>query len=257
MTQFSFPFKGKNNTELLDEQLFHELLRNQPSGNWLVSRDGWWHGGVHFTSSSGSEVDMAAGVRSIADGEVVAYRLNKAPLSSTVTDQTGSKVAPYSTGFVLVRHQLAAPKPDTPPAATGTAKKAATPPATAKPAAAPPKPLVFFSLYMHLQSLEEYQANDAKHPSAKQPRPAFWQRVYAVSDKANERPRQQPGRTPCGASVYKTATPGSRFGILPVGTELLVRGSAQHHMVRIAEILGEAATLPDTWGHAPDPLRKR
>lgn len=252
MTQFSFPFKGTNNAELLDEQLFHALLRNQPSGNWLVSRDGWWHGGVHFTSSSGSEVDMAAGVRCIADGEVVAYRLNKAPLSTTVTDQTGSKAAPYSTGFVLLRHQLAAPKPKTPP--TPASQRTSASPAPARPAEPPPKPLVFFSLYMHLQSLEEYQTNDARHPSAKQPRPAFWQRVYAVSDSANNRPRQQPGRTPCGASVYKTATPGSRLGILPVGTELLVRGSPRHHLVRIAEILGEAAALPDTWGHAPDPL---
>jgi hypothetical protein len=72
-----------------------------------------WHGGIHITEAgAGQALDLDAGVRCIADGEVIAYRLNRAyPVSEIAAAQGQAPVlAPYSTSFALVRHRMAFPK---------------------------------------------------------------------------------------------------------------------------------------------------
>ncbi|MCJ8170434.1 hypothetical protein [Atopomonas sediminilitoris] len=86
----------------------------------------------------------------MADGEVVAYRIDERyPFSEFAGDVPTFKRAPFSTGFVLVRHRLQAP-------------------ALNKPGAATPPAITLYSLYMHLQDWQGYTAK----PDL--PKPAFW-----------------------------------------------------------------------------------
>lgn len=119
-----------------------------------MGANGLWHGGVHFDEASGLVKDLTE-VRCIADGEVVAYRIDE----KYPTSDFGSAHSVYSTGFVLVKHRLELPSPSTPAPATGAA--AATGPS-----------LTFFSLYMHLLDWETYKTNPTLKP------PGFWGKAF-------------------------------------------------------------------------------
>ncbi|MEM5300330.1 glycoside hydrolase family 19 protein, partial [Burkholderia sp. JPY481] len=124
--------------------IYRLLATNEPSGSYLVSRKGMWHGGIHITEAgAGQALDLDAGLRCIADGVLIAYRANQDyPVSEASVD--GSNVplrAPYSTGFALVRHEMEFPR--------GTQ-------------------LTFYSLYMHLMSNADYD----NFP--KRQKPAYW-----------------------------------------------------------------------------------
>jgi hypothetical protein len=124
-----------------------------------------------FTSvRRGEALKQDEGIRAIATGEVVAYRLDKEYPTLTYQDQ---RHALYSRGFVLIRHTLQlppAPKKPEPAPAPSNAPTApasgsnATPPApapTKSPAPSGPPPgetLTFFSLYMHTLDWKTYKA---------------------------------------------------------------------------------------------------
>ncbi|WP_409364280.1 hypothetical protein [Burkholderia sp. Bp9143] len=117
---FAFPFlrKGQGQSEasarFTDEHEIYRLLaEREPSGAYLVSRKGMWHGGIHITEAgAGQSLDLDAGLRCIADGVLIAFRANKTyPLSEIAAAGSGSPVqAPYSTGFALVRHTMEFPQ---------------------------------------------------------------------------------------------------------------------------------------------------
>lgn len=109
---------------------------NGSGGFFPVGRNGFWHGGVHL------ETDKP--IRCIADGRIVAYRINEKPLNFLEEEGKG----PYSSSFVLVEHAYQSPK--------GNALK-------------------FFSLYMHLRPFSLY---DRQKPEAA---PDFYlEDVYTV-----------------------------------------------------------------------------
>ena len=84
-----------------------ESLAKVDSGNYLFNAKGFWHGGVHFTGGALSDAEGdTKPVCAIADGELVAYRLN--PDYTYDKDDT-KKEHGYSTGFFLLRHKLAYP----------------------------------------------------------------------------------------------------------------------------------------------------
>lgn len=138
--------------EATDPQQYYDALAKAKAGFYPVGSNGLWHGGIHFDEGTGLVTDLTE-VRCIADGEVVAYRIDE---SYPTSDYSGSPASPFSTGFVLVKHVL------TPPAVN-----AATTPSAAGNAASGPR-LTFYSLYMHLLDWKTYQEN----PSLK--RPAYW-----------------------------------------------------------------------------------
>jgi hypothetical protein len=127
---FAFPFlrKGRGKAEasarFTDEHDIHRLLAEREfSGSYLVSSKGMWHGGIHVTEAgAGQSLDLEAGVRCIADGEVIAYRINRSYLISEISAPNGQATikAPYSTGFALVRHTMEFPKGSTLTACTCT-----------------------------------------------------------------------------------------------------------------------------------------
>lgn len=130
----------------LDEMLAH--VEGEASGHWLIGNVGMWHGGIHLTEAttpwcalSGQAVNEAVdypvpyrgeqAIRCMADGEVMAYRINRDYLSFPW--DFGDLY--YSGSFVLVRHRIQPGKT----AGSG---------------------LTFYTLYMHLAPWLAYPEQD-------------------------------------------------------------------------------------------------
>ncbi|MNB64529.1 hypothetical protein D3C87_557160 [compost metagenome] len=152
--KWSYPIKigGAGGT---DPQQYYAALAKAQDGYYPLGSNGLWHGGVHFDEASGL-VSAQSEVRCIADGQVVAYRIDDTYPATVYTDRT----AFASTGFVLIKHALEVPSPPAPPAGAG----GPPPPA---PAAGPI--LTFYSLYMHLLDMDGYRT---KTPMLE--RPSYW-----------------------------------------------------------------------------------
>jgi len=152
--KWSYPLKigGASGT---DPQQYYAALAKAQDGYYPLGSNGLWHGGVHFDEASGL-VSAQSEVCCIADGQVIAYRIDDTYPPTVYTDRT----AFASTGFVLVKHLLEIPAPAAPPAAAGDVP--------------PPSPtagsiLTFYSLYMHLLDMEGYRT---KIPMLE--RPSYW-----------------------------------------------------------------------------------
>ena len=130
----------------LEEMLAH--LEGEATGHWLIGRNGMWHGGIHITDTStpwcalsGQSVNEAVDfpvpfkgeqpVRCMADGEVVAYRINRDYLS--MPWYWGD--LHYSGSFVLIRHRI-------------------------QPGETAESGLTFYTLYMHLAPWQAYPEQD-------------------------------------------------------------------------------------------------
>lgn len=198
---FAFPFRKvstdatKPSTDFTAEHEFHRLLRTEPGGAYAVSRKGLWHGGIHITDTgAGASLDLRHGVRCMADGAVVAWRLNKTYLTSDIPAQSDAPAfsAQYSTGFALVRHMMEFPKGNT---------------------------LTFYSLYMHLQDLASYDADKAL------PRPSYWTTWFEVAEGADDKPDAGASGRPApaehtGLRVRASRSTGKIVGILPRGAQV-------------------------------------
>lgn len=131
----------------LEEMLAH--LEGEATGHWLIGRHGMWHGGIHITDTStpwcalsGRSMNEAVDfpvpfkgeqpVRCMADGEVVAYRINRDYLS--MPWYWGD--LHYSGSFVLIRHRI-------------------------QPGETAESGLTFYTLYMHLAPWLAYPEQDS------------------------------------------------------------------------------------------------
>jgi len=83
-----------------------DLLGKEPHGSWLAGTNKMWHGGIHIseTSAPGSVLKpnmtgAAVPLQCMAEGEVVAWRLNKDYVKSSCLGQS----VQYTTTFVLVK----------------------------------------------------------------------------------------------------------------------------------------------------------
>ena len=190
--RWSFPFKTADDKTFLDPRRLQAALCQARGGSYPIGCNGLWHGGIHFDEGTQAAFDQSS-VRCIADGEVVAYRIDQCYPRTHYGSGVHQQAAVFSTGFVLVRHRLQMP---------------------AVPGAASPA-LTLFSLYMHLQDWASYEA------VPNQARPAFWQGAeprYRV--KADVRDPL------VGLSVRETPN-GRILGRLPRGSRLTL-GTAQH-----------------------------
>ncbi len=131
---FVYPFK-----KLTKEKEYLESLKLEAKGNYLFNKFGFWHGGIHFAGKTLSKVQPSEGIRAIADGELVAFRLNNEYEQND--DDKNAKTKEdrekgfYSTNFFLLKHKLVYPKTNE---------------------------LTFFSLYMHTAKKSEYDFNTHK-----------------------------------------------------------------------------------------------
>lgn len=157
---WAYPFPGKDTSNNPLHLLTH--MAQAKGGFYPTGENGLWHGGVHFDEGTAAAFDQSS-VRCIADGEVIAYRIDERyPVSEFTEDIPLVKRAPFSTGFVLVKHSLQPPPLKN---ADGSIVEGQTPPS-----------LTLYSLYMHLLDWAGYQAQ----PDL--PRAAFWEtRRYTVN----------------------------------------------------------------------------
>ncbi|MBN6149861.1 calcium-binding protein [Xanthomonas sp. AmX2] len=222
---------GAKPTDIDDPQVYFDALSNAQDGFYPIGANGQWHGGIHFDALTGNTLAQKEGIRCIGDGEVVAYRID----SKYPNTPYSAGKAPYSRGFVLVRHRLelppapkqAAPSTQagaatTPAAANPTpATATATPQSTTQPTAKPdPKAeepsLIFYSVYLHLLDWAGYQAEPKK------PRPAFWKSVaYTVGDKAKDSDRvSNPSIPEGGVGLNLRDAQHRKVGYAPRGAKL-------------------------------------
>lgn len=189
---WSHPFKDKNNPL---QQLMQ--LANAASGSYPLGVGGLWHGGVHFDSGTSENLGKAS-VHCLADGEVVAYRIDKNSAKTVYVVNKLHVMKPYSRNFVLVRHRLEPPKiegeTDSPPS------------------------LFFYSLYMHLQDGATYEGDLTIA------RPAFWpaSNTYLVPDAAKDVSARTPKQY--GLNVRHRAHQGKVLDLLPRGAQVTVSG---------------------------------
>ncbi|MDP3817226.1 hypothetical protein [Pseudomonas sp.] len=235
---WAFPFNsaGDASKEITDPQFYYDALAKAKNGFYPMGDNGLWHGGVHFDSGTAAALDQSS-VRCIADGEVIAYRIdNQYPESEYISGVPLIKRAPFSTGFVLVKHRLELPPV---PAAT---------PATPAAPAAPAEALTFYSLYMHLLDWKGYQA-----PGAPLPPPFLAETSYLVSERATD--------PIVGLRVRKLASGGSTevLAMLPKGCKVTLGAAdiSDPSWKQLASIVEGAAVpaLPSGvigWVYAPE-----
>lgn len=217
--QWSYPFnlkgkEGQSSKPVTDPLQYFDALTKAKGGYYPIGKNGLWHGGVHFDSGTAASLDQSA-IRCIADGEVVAYRIDDTYKKSNFS--SGEKL--FSTGFVLVRHKLELPK------LSEQANTTNTP--TEQPS------LIFYSLYMHLLDWAGYTGENAPTP------PNFLNKaVYSVkADKATDVVK--------GLRVRTAPRNGQVKAVLPKGTRVkLGEQSATHNKwYRLVSIL-EGQALP-------------
>lgn len=253
--KWAYPFKGKGDpkvkdakaTEVADPKSYFEALATAEDGFYPIGANGLWHGGIHFGSQTGNTLSQEDGVRCIADGEVIAYRIDSA--YPQVEYECGK--ATYSKGFVLVKHRLQLPPAPKKAAAdtktdTKTDSKAATPaPATTDPKQPAEEPtLTFFSLYMHLLDWAGFEADK------KRSRPGYWdgEKQFVVSSKSNDKEEKiAPGAT--GLRVRDSDH--KPIAILPNGTKLTLgeEGAKKGYFAIASLVSGDSVPADQSAGY--------
>jgi putative chitinase len=130
--KFSYPFKRNTqnsaNKEKSTQAFYEEILFQDYHGQYLFNRSGLFHGGVHLYEDRFPFNDFhTKGIRAIADGKLIYYRIDKEFLENELDSGTKLK---YSSSFMLLEHEIAYP-------------------ATNK--------LKFYTLYMHMAPVSEYE----------------------------------------------------------------------------------------------------
>ena len=156
-TKFIFPIGDKE----LNQDTYYRALSEANHGFYPFGENGLWHGGIHLDKKVLNKLGNDEQLRCMANGEVIAYRINEVYPKITYPDENvptalrGSlkNVAYFSTGFTLVRHLLQMPKT--------TDAKAEQPAIT------------LYSLYMHQLDWYGYQGK-IKAEQTKVQYPHYW-----------------------------------------------------------------------------------
>lgn len=222
LRKFSWPFAKRDtparrestSSEVTDPQDYYDALALAEDGFYPIGANGQWHGGIHFGRQTGTLLDQDNGIRCIADGEVIAWKIDDT-YPTVEYDTCGA--AKYSTGFVLARHRLALPPAPTDQQAEGGSTS-------------DEPTLLFYSLYIHLRDWQGYrQAPD-------DPRPPFWgERTYVVGDRAFDADRNRNPHIPeGGVGLNLRNAANAVVGFAPRGTRLRFgerRGTSGYYAV--------------------------
>lgn len=230
--KWRYPFQASDKKEITNPQTFFQAFAAMDDGFFPLGVNGFPHGGVHFNDAAGG-LQVAPGVRCIADGYIVAYKLDRDYPHIQFKD---GKWAMYSTGFVLVRHTLTLP-----PAPNSTGAQPAD------------ESHDIYSLYMHMADWSVYLAD------GKLDRPYWWQGVHAyrISNKARQSAPAGGGEGAAGAFVWTepkagkkkgSYVAGERVGFLPEGSEVIT-GETRGQWVHIQTISAGAMISPENGGY--------
>ena len=122
---FVYPFNKKNGSVFGDYTEFESALKAEINGQFGFNpNNNSWHGGVHFTHNNAAHLKDDMPVVAIADGKVVACRINDKYQTSTFKGETLT----YSHDFCLIQHDVVNPDNSS-------------------------ERFTFYSLYMHLAPL--------------------------------------------------------------------------------------------------------
>jgi len=135
-----YPIRNTDGQEFRSPEEVMQLINGEDHGTWLLGTNQLWHGGIHISDVSNPfsalnpdalNTGEPVPVQFMADGTIVAYRINKAYLTAPYC----GKDLRYSSSFVLVKSQCI-PDPE---------KKNSW--------------LEFYCLYQHLAALDDYPAS--------------------------------------------------------------------------------------------------
>ena len=126
----AYPLKPRSNSTNLSQQYFNHLAGDE-SARFLFNNSGLWHQGIHLRASKfpGSEFENNK-ICAIADGKLIAYKVDSGYKTDNESESS-KESAVYSTGFFLLKHEVAYPKDNV---------------------------LTFYSLYRHTAKLGDYQS---------------------------------------------------------------------------------------------------
>ncbi|WP_255308525.1 glycoside hydrolase family 19 protein [Haemophilus parainfluenzae] len=126
----AYPLKPRSNTTNLSQQYFNHLAGDE-SARFLFNNSGLWHQGIHLRASKfpSSEFENNK-ICAIADGKLVAYKVDR-EYKTDAKSESSKASAVYSTGFFLLKHEVAYPKDNV---------------------------LTFYSLYRHTAKLSDYKS---------------------------------------------------------------------------------------------------
>ncbi|WP_236720892.1 glycoside hydrolase family protein [Paraburkholderia phytofirmans] len=214
-------------------QTFYQALAGMEDGFFPLGVNGFPHGGIHLNNSVGM-FETKDGVRCIADGYIVAYKIDDAYPHLQFKD---GKWAMYSTGFVLVRHTLTLP-----PAPNSTGVQPAD------------ESQDIYSLYMHTADWANYLADE------KLKRPWWWLDVNAfrVQNRDHQMAPPEGGTTGAAGALVWTEpkagkkagsfTAGEQVGFLPEGSEVII-SETRGQWVRIKTITAGHMISPVNGGY--------
>lgn len=180
MMDFQYPIRKADGKQFDDAEDIYTALETETSGHYLLGSNKFWHGGIHITDKSAPQCVLNDPVRCVADGEVVAYRLNDDYLESTFGDN--EKKLKYSNSFCLVRHEYkSSPNPE-----DGDNK-------------GKQNTLNFYSLYMHLLPYKRYPLSESEKPAPKVTMTVNDFRAYDVFPEVTGTP--SPGKLSTGTKL--------------------------------------------------------
>lgn len=145
---WQFPIRKAGGAQFKDAEELFNALEVETSGHYLLGSNKFWHGGIHITNASAPQCVLNEPIRCMADGEVIAYRLNDDYLESTFG--SNEKKLKYSNSFCLVRHEYTSPPNPEEGPNKGKQNK-----------------LNFYSLYMHLLPYKRYPLSEDEKPKPK------------------------------------------------------------------------------------------
>ncbi|WP_157685849.1 glycoside hydrolase family 19 protein [Robbsia andropogonis] len=230
-------------------------------GSYPLGVNGFLHGGVHLAPVD-ADGAVSGGVRCIADGEVVAYKIDQDYQRLLYPEEA---VALYSTGFTLIRHKLTLPPVPSPGGTTHgktTMSKGAVATmgevasddtkAVMKDTASTMEgdSIIFFSLYMHLAPASVYKANRRERHKKVWPYYYGAVEIWTVTPKAATRSQRGTGAGEPLMGVYvhknKRGGLGVPIGLLPLGSHVTIIQShdLKRGLGKIETIMsGEVASL--------------
>ena len=131
----AYPLKPRGNVTNLSQQYFNHLAGDE-SARFLFNNSGLWHQGIHLRASKfpSSEFENDK-ICAIADGKLIAYKVDSEYKKDNSKAEAPMEGAVYSTGYFLVKHEVAYPKDNV---------------------------LTFYSLYRHTAKLSDYKSGIEK-----------------------------------------------------------------------------------------------
>ncbi|MEX3918346.1 hypothetical protein AB4Y43_19235 [Paraburkholderia sp. BR10872] len=253
VSQWAYPFPQKNAAGTVDPDAYLAALQGS-DGAFPLGLNGLWHGGIHLDeigaspTAGESAMDRSGGVRCIADGVVVAYRLDSDYQHLSYPDKS---TALYSRSFTLVKHRLTLPAvpANAPNAPNNASHPTGTPsqtPANNQPnklSTDPADSLVFFSLYMHLAPCTVYKHSE--QDKNKKTWPSYYnaEPLYTVNEKraTDKQENVKDGEPIKGSHVHRDnhGHVGENIGILPSGSKVKLQRLAHtpKNWGRIASIV--------------------